>query len=98
MPVIIVGNKKDLVESNDSGGGGGGNGGTGMFAVDFRQIQEVANSNGFMRPLEISAKTGLNVKRIFHALATELVKRKGGHKMPSVHSSSKKDCACSGSS
>ena len=96
MPVIIVGNKKDLVDRN--GAGGGTNGGGGVFSVDFRQIQEVANSNGFMRPLEVSAKTGLNVKKIFHALATELVKRKGYDKPPNVYPSSKKPCACIDSS
>ena len=92
MPVIIVGNKKDLTEGNDRGGG------TMPFQVDFRQVQEVANSNGFMRPLECSAKTGANVKKIFHALATELVKRKGYNKPPSVHSTVKKPCACTNSS
>ena len=85
MPVIIVGNKKDLVDrANPS-----------QIMVDFRQIQEVANSNGFMRPLECSAKSGLNVKKIFHALATELVKRKGYQKPPSVRESTKRDCVCS---
>lgn len=89
MPVIIVGNKKDLVDRNDPGQ---------ASAVDFRHVQELSNSNGFMRPLECSAKSGLNVKKIFHALAAELVKRKGYNKPPSVTGTSRKDYCCSSDS
>ena len=90
MPVIIVGNKKDLVDRNDLGQ---------TSAVDFRHVQELSNSNGFMRPLECSAKSGLNVKKIFHALAAELVKRKGYNKPPSVTGTSRKEyCSCTSAS
>ena len=89
MPVIIVGNKKDLVDRNDPGQ---------ASAVDFRHVQDLSNSNGFMRPLECSAKSGLNVKKIFHALAAELVKRKGYNKPPSVTGTSRKDYCCSSDS
>jgi GTPase SAR1 family protein len=73
MPVLFVGNKKDLVEKNVNPGYRGEPRDSSSL---FRQIQEISNSNGYLRPLECSAKTGNNVQRIFNTIAHELVRRK----------------------
>lgn len=73
MPIMFIGNKKDLVEKNDNPGYIEEGKDSTMI---FRQVQEISNANGYLRPLECSAKTGANVERIFSTIAHELVRRK----------------------
>lgn len=75
MPVIFVGNKKDLVQKPDYQNPGYIDHARDS-AVVFRQVQEISNSHNFLRPVECSAKTGENVDRIFNTIAHELVRRK----------------------
>lgn len=72
MPIIFVGNKKDLVEKGEAGYKEEAKDSTAIF----KQIQEISNANGYLRPLECSAKTGANVQRIFSTIGHELVRRK----------------------
>ena len=65
MPVLFVGNKKDLVDRNDEE----------QKTVNFRQVQEVANAYGFLPPIEVSAKTGHSVDKAFTRLVKQLLKR-----------------------
>ena len=93
MPVIFVGNKKDLMQKNATNS---------MYSEEaakeaatvFRQVQELSHANGFLRPVECSAKTGENVQRIFTTVASELVRRK--HIRPTIRKPnvvpSKKGC------
>ncbi len=73
MPVLFVGNKRDLVEKDDNPGYMNE---AKDCTVIFRQVQEISNANGYLRPLECSAKSGANVQRIFSTIAHELVRRK----------------------
>ncbi len=79
LPVLFVGNKKDRI-SNDSLSPHDSHRPedvtTNPGGVALRQVQELCNLNGFLRPFECSAKTGENVQRIFNTIAYELVKRK----------------------
>ena len=56
MPVLFVGNKRDLLDRSDPD----------QKSVKFRQVQEIANAYGFLKPIECSAKTGDNVKKAFN--------------------------------
>ena len=95
MPVMFVGNKKDLLEDNETN--------EMQYpemaknnSVVFRQVQELSNANGFLRPLECSAKSGDNVKRIFNTVASELVRRKSS-KPAVIHPNvvkTAKPCTC----
>ena len=80
MPVLFVGNKKDLLSedpnSPDAMPHRRDDVSTNPGGVVLRQVQELCNLNGFLRPFECSAKTGENVDRIFTTIASELVKRK----------------------
>ena len=78
MPVLIVGNKIDLLQANpqrslhfyqkpDKVM-------TNVAGIALQQVQDLSSMNGFLCPLESSAKTGENVKRIFHTIASELLK------------------------
>ena len=83
MPIIFVGNKKDLIQKGSQIPGYQAE----ESAAVFKQVQEISNVNGYLRPLECSAKTGENVQRIFYTIAHELVKRrsiKPGGKGPNV--------------
>jgi GTPase SAR1 family protein len=64
MPVLFIGNKKDLVDRRDEE----------QKIVNFRQVQEVANAYGFLSPVEVSAKTGHNVEKAFTTLVRQLLK------------------------
>ena len=75
MPIIFVGNKKDLAQKTDFHNPGFTDNPKDT-AVIFRQVQEISHSNNFLRPVECSAKTGENVQRIFNTIAHELVRRK----------------------
>jgi len=66
MPVLFMGNKRDILDRNNED----------QKSVKFRQVQEIANAYGFLKPIECSAKTGDNVKKAFNVLATELVQRR----------------------
>ena len=84
MPVLFVGNKKDLIDKDSLD----------QQIVKFRQIHEVANAYGFLRPVECSAKTGEGVKKVFHTIASHLVDSKAAAK-PKVQPTPKK-CMCTG--
>lgn len=78
MPIIFVGNKKDLVQQPHNPGyrdAGKGDSSSSSGSI-FKQVQEISHANSFLRPVECSAKTGENVQRIFHTIAHELAKRK----------------------
>ena len=62
MPILLVGNMKDLWDSS-------------YEHVSFDTVQEYADTHDLMHPLECSAKTGVNIHRIFHLVASELYKR-----------------------
>ena len=81
MPIMFVGNKKDLVQRR--GDNPGYKDEAKESTVVFRQVQELSNSNGYLRPLECSAKSGENVQRIFSTIAHELMKRK--HMKPAIN-------------
>lgn len=86
MPVLFVGNKKDLTDINLQSSPNLSHRpedmSTNVGGVVLRQVQELCNVNGFLRPFECSAKTGECVNRIFYTIASELVKRK--HIRPNV--------------
>ena len=82
LPVLFVGNKKDLLDR------------TSNQAVKLRQAQEIANAHGFLRPIECSAKTGDNVHKIFETLGQILVKRTPGGHRPHVSKTTKDHCMC----
>ena len=66
-------------------------------AVVFRQLQEISNSNGYLRPIECSAKNGENVERIFMNIAHALVKLKRNKppvESPRVVESSQRCTSC----
>ena len=81
MPVLFMGNKRDLLDRNNDD----------QKSVKFRQVQEIANAYGFLKPIECSAKTGDNVKKAFTVLATELVQRRPKRGVV-VNTAKKKGC------
>ena len=81
MPVLFMGNKRDLLDRNNED----------QKSVKFRQVQEIANAYGFLKPIECSAKTGDNVKKAFTLLATELVQRRPKRGVV-VNTAKKKGC------
>lgn len=83
MPVLFVGNKRDLLDRSDPE----------QKSVKFRQVQEIANAYGFLKPIECSAKTGDNVKKAFNTLATELVQRRPKRDVLVTRSTKRKCCS-----
>ena len=75
MPVLIVGNKKDLVMKNDDD----------QKRVNFRHVQEVANAYHFLPPIEVSAKTGQAVEKAFLRVVRDLLKRTDERQRPAAH-------------
>ena len=69
IPVLIVGNKLDLSVMD--------------HVVNFRTVQELTKSLGTLPPVQCSAKTGENVRKVFHIIATELYKI--NQRSPAVH-------------
>lgn len=67
IPIVIVGNKCDLVDSNDCS----------QFLVKKRDVnvQLKGKHEKILGPIECSAKSGKNVERIFEDLAKQLVTR-----------------------
>jgi len=101
LPVLFVGNKKDLLSgdpnSPDAASHRPEDISTNPGGVVLRQVQELCNLNGFLRPFECSAKTGDNVQRIFTTIASELVKRKNikpNLSRPSMPSPDNGSCNC----
>lgn len=86
MPVLFAGNKKDLIDKNYD---------PEQKMVSFRQVQEIANAYGFIKPIECSAKTGENVKKVFMTLATELLRRRKQHVTTIVPSTKHRCCLTS---
>lgn len=82
IPVLIVANKTDLIPSAS-------------YTVNFDTTKELALQKGLLPPIQCSAKTGDNVKRVFHIIATELYKRRSpSTRRPNVSSVSKQECSC----
>ena len=69
IPVLIVGNKLDLLGAEHT--------------VNFRTVLELTKSLGILPPVQCSAKTGENVRKVFHIITTELYKR--SQRSPTVH-------------
>ena len=91
MPILLVGNKKDLWDSSDE-------------HVSFDTVQEYAETHNLMHPLECSAKTGDNIHRIFHLVASELYEKcmkneirrsTNGKERKPVQNKNSKSCCCS---
>ena len=87
MPVLFVGNKKDLIHKSDPDQ---------RKAVNSRQVQEIANAYGFLKPIEASAKTGDNVSKIFQTIASELLEKekKSPNRQARVQRSTKRAPCC----
>ncbi len=85
MPVVFVGNKRDLVGRSEADQ---------QKAVNSRQVQEIANAYQFLKPIECSAKTGSNVSKIFQTVGTHLVEKakSSPKKSPKVNQSTRKKC------
>ena len=62
IPILLVGNKKDLWDSSDE-------------HVSFSTVQEYADSYDLIHPLQCSAKTGDNIHRVFHVVTSEVYKK-----------------------
>ena len=71
IPILIVGNKLDLSGTDSS--------------VNFRTVHELTKSLGTLPPVQCSAKTGENVRKVFHIIATELYKKSQQMHSPAVH-------------
>lgn len=61
--MVIAGNKSDLLDSASD-------------FVDINTVREFTQSYDLVPPIETSAKTGDNIQRLFHIIATELYKRR----------------------
>lgn len=89
IPILLVANKVDLLPTTTE-------------PVDFTTTKELALQKGLLPPLECSAKTGHNVKRAFHVIATELFKKNHSSNKPKVSSvsvsPSQPKCCSKGSS
>ena len=91
MPVLFVGNKKDLIDRNDPS----------QEIVDRRAVKEIAHAYAFMDPIECSAKTGECVNKVFETMAAKLwdcrAKKLGhgnGSSAPKVNVTKKGRCSC----
>ncbi len=85
MPVLFVANKKDLIRRDEIE----------LRRTHFRQAQEVAHSNGFLPPVQSSAKTGENVAKVFQTVAEHLVRNRTSNP-PVIIGTTPKGCsACS---
>ncbi len=81
MPVLFVANKKDLIRKED----------VEERRQHFRQAQEVSHSNGFLPPVQCSAKTGENVDKVFQVVAEHLVRNRSGNH-PLIRQTDQKRC------
>ena len=81
VPILLVANKSDLISPT-------------VDTVDFGTAKELALQKGLLHPIECSAKTGHNVKRAFHVIATELFKKSQPSKKPKVSSVTRRECSC----
>jgi 50S ribosomal subunit-associated GTPase HflX len=69
IPIVIVGNKIDLIEDTGE-----------LVSRDL--VNEYTSAHRLPPPIMTSAKTGANISNVFHFVATELYKRHV-HKAPS---------------
>lgn len=65
VPIILVGNKSDLIDKYDDL----------QVRVRVRDVQEDLKHVDLLGPFECSARTGKNVGNIFHKAAKEIVRR-----------------------
>ena len=65
VPIILVGNKSDLIDKYDDM----------QVRVRVKDVQEDIKNTHMLGPFECSAKTGRNVDTIFQKAATEIVQR-----------------------
>ena len=82
MPVLLVGNKKDLVDRYNPD----------QPCVKLPLVQEIAHAHGFMRPVECSAKTGDGVNKVFALIGQELVKHAKAKDGPKITHTKTKCC------
>ena len=74
IPVLFVGNKKDLVKEEDfivpreEAGGE-----EGPDYVTLKQARNITDSEKFLKPVECSACKGTGVKNVFDTIAAELI-------------------------
>ncbi len=76
LPVLFVGNKKDLVKDADYTiqGEGEGEGEEGQDYVTLKQARRHTESEKFLlKPVECSAYKGAGVNAVFEIIATELI-------------------------
>ncbi len=85
MPVLLVANKKDLICKEDIE----------LRRQHFRQAQEVAHSNGFLPPVQSSAKNGDNVDKVFQTVADHLVRNRTNMHPVIIGTTPKRCSACS---
>ena len=78
IPIQLVGNKCDLVTSNAS-----------VDNIPLHDVREYTDAYGILPPIECSAKTGHNISKIFHAIASDLYRRHMMHDTHNPHSSRK---------
>lgn len=83
MPVLIVGNKKDLVDRYNPD----------QPTVKLHLVQEIAHANNFLQPVECSAKSGEGVNKVFGLIGQELVRRSKGKAGPKITPSRKGCCS-----
>lgn len=81
IPILLVANKSDLINPSTD-------------TVNFETTKELALQKGLLPPVQCSAKTGDNVKRVFHIIATELFKKRQPSQRPNVARVSKQGCHC----
>lgn len=82
VPILLVANKSDLISPSTD-------------TVNFATTKELSVQKGLLPPIQCSAKTGHDVKRAFHIIATELFKRNQILRKPKVSSvSSRQECSC----
>lgn len=85
IPVVIAANKDDLTAEEEE------------QVVDFRSTEDFSRENGLLPPVKCSAKSGHNVRNLFHILITEMYKRRQPRSRPAIRPVTRKGC-CSGRS
>ena len=86
IPVVIAANKDDLTDDE------------GECVVDFRSTVDFSRENGLLPPVRCSAKTGHNVKNLFHLIITEMYKRREPRRRPEIRSVTRQGCCAKRSS
>ena len=83
--MVIAGNKSDLIDSS------------GDF-VNINTVREFTQSYDLAPPIETSAKTGSNIQKLFHIIATELYKQRLSSKRTTELVTQNNSASCCGGS